>query len=176
MRRARSVTTLIAAAVLVLTVALALLAAGCSGSAGQEAVPADDRAEATDFSVEALDGSGELSLADYAGTPVVLNFWASWCPPCREEMPALAKFAAENPGVAVVGLAVDDAPADSRRFAEGLGIDFPLGIDSDGSVAADYGATGLPVTVVIDAEGRIASTLFGTVTEAELEKLTKQAT
>ena len=105
---------------------------------------------------------------------MVLNFWASWCEPCTREMPALVAFAKDTPGVDVVGLAVNDRPADSRRFAEDVGIPFDLGIDRDGEVARAYGATGLPVTVIVDPEGRVADTFFGEITREQLDSYAEQ--
>jgi cytochrome c biogenesis protein CcmG/thiol:disulfide interchange protein DsbE len=165
-----------ALAVLLLVVA-ALPAAACGGLGGDSAqglTPAAERSEAPAFSAPALDGDGRVSLAAHRGRPVVLNFWASWCKPCRDEMPELVRFADEHPGVDVVGLAVNDAPADSRRFARAVGATFELGIDRDAQTAGDYGVTGLPVTVVIDAEGRVATTVFGPVGPAELRGFAEQ--
>lgn len=151
--------------------ALALLA-GCddAGLDGQAPpTPPEEREQASPFAVPALEGGGQVALADYRGTPVVLNFWASWCGPCEREMPALVDFATQNPEVAVVGLAVTDVPRDSRRFAERFGVPFDLGIDRDGGVATDFGVSGLPVTVIVDREGRVANTVFGEVTQDDLE-------
>jgi cytochrome c biogenesis protein CcmG/thiol:disulfide interchange protein DsbE len=164
MRRAPVVLALVAAA----------LAAGCGGLGGDAAAdltPPGERTVAPAFSVPALDGDGRVTLAAHRGRPVVLNFWASWCGPCREEMPELVRFAGEQPGIDVVGLAVNDRPADSRRFADRAGATFELGIDRDAVTAGEYGVTGLPVTVAIDAEGRVATTIFGPVGEEELDGL-----
>jgi thiol-disulfide isomerase/thioredoxin len=109
-----------------------------------------------------------VALRDHRGRPLLVNFWASWCGPCRAEMPALERFAARSDGLAVVGLAVDDVPSRLRAFAGEAGVTFPLGIAS-GRVARDYRATSLPVTAIIDAEGRLASTWFGEIHCEELE-------
>jgi cytochrome c biogenesis protein CcmG, thiol:disulfide interchange protein DsbE len=157
-------------AALALIVAAAALA-GCAGLGAEEdvsLVPEQDRTTAPAFRVPALDGSGEVSLADHAGRVVVLNFWASWCAPCRNEMPALVEFADATPGVDVVGLAVTDRPADSRDFAREFGVDYDLGIDRRGDTIARYGASGLPVTVFVDEEGRVAQTAFGELTREQL--------
>ena len=162
MRRA-----LAALALVVLAVALG----GCAVLGGDDVsvIPPDERTPAPAFRVDSLDGAGEVALADYAGTPVVLNFWASWCEPCQREMPALVEFSKERTGVQVVGLAVTDVPSASRAFAREVGADFPLGIDRRGDTIATFGATGLPATVFIDREGRVAGTAFGELTRQQFD-------
>jgi peroxiredoxin len=158
---------------------LLAVAAGCGGvdvSVAPKAAPIEEREQAAPFTAQALDGDGEIALGDFRGTPVFLNFWASWCGPCREEMPDLQAFQERTPEVQVLGLAVNDDPSDSRRFAREVGVDFPLAIDRRGSIANEYSATGLPVTVVIDAEGRIASTWFGLISPEQLDEFAAQLT
>jgi cytochrome c biogenesis protein CcmG/thiol:disulfide interchange protein DsbE len=152
----------------------AALTACMTGGAEVSAADPPDRGDASAFRVPALLSDGDVSLEQFGGMPVVLNFWASWCTPCKKEMPVLQEFAAENPDVAVVGLAVNDTEGDSRRFAQERNIQFPLGVDGDGSVSADYGVTGLPVTVVIDGQGKVASTWFGEITREELDLFAEQ--
>jgi thiol-disulfide isomerase/thioredoxin len=152
--------------------ALVAALAGCAGLGGGDdvsVIPGDERTPAPAFRVAALDGAGEVALADYAGTPVVLNFWASWCEPCQREMPALVEFSKKRTGVQVVGLATTDEPAKSRAFAREMGADFPLGIDRRGDTIAKFGGTGLPTTVFIDREGRVAGTAFGELTPNQLD-------
>ena len=100
--------------------------------------------------------------------------WASWCEPCQRETPALIAFSKAHPGLDVIGVATNDAPSDSRRFARQKGIPYPVGVDQEGSVAARYGATGLPTTVVIDAEGRVADTFYGEISPSQLEGYARQ--
>jgi cytochrome c biogenesis protein CcmG, thiol:disulfide interchange protein DsbE len=159
-----------ALAALVLAALVAALA-GCAVLGGDqvEVIPSDERTPAPAFRVDALNGAGEVALADYAGTPVVLNFWASWCEPCQREMPALVEFSNERTGVQVVGLAVTDEPSASRAFARETGADFPLGVDRRGDTIAKFGATGLPATVFIDSEGRVAATAFGELTRQQFD-------
>jgi thiol-disulfide isomerase/thioredoxin len=152
----------------------ALLAAlgGCAGLGGGDdvsVIPGDERTPAPVFRAPALNGAGEVALADYAGTPVVLNFWASWCEPCQREMPALVELAKERKEVQVVGLATTDEPAKSRAFAREVGADFPLGVDRRGDTIAKFGSTGLPTTVFIDGEGRVAGTAFGELTPQQFD-------
>lgn len=165
-------------AVLLVLLATALVGAGCSeaGLGGDDPEPLDQggRSPAPAVSVPALDGGERITLASHLGRPVVLNFWASWCEPCTREMPALVAFAKQTPGVDVVGLAVNDVPADSRRFAREVGIPFDLGIDRDGAVAREFSVTGLPVTVIVDAEGRVADTFFGEITREQLDSYADQ--
>ena len=166
-----------------LVLALALVAAllmvsGCAGlgqdGAAVALTPQADRPPAPAVAVPALDGGKRVSLAALRGRPVVLNFWASWCEPCTKEMPILVDLARDHPGLDVVGLAVNDRRGDSRRFARQVGADFTLGVDGDGDVAARYGASGLPMTAIIDREGRIAATVFGPVTRDALEGFADQ--
>lgn len=164
----------VAALVLVLAI---LALAGCGDDLTDVAVEpqlAADPQPAAGFDVPRLDGDGRIALSDEPGKPVILNFWASWCGPCRAEMPVIQTFAEETPGVRVVGLAVSDAPADSRAFARETGVTFDLGVDRDGAIANRYSATGLPVTVVIDADGEVASTWFGEITRSELDAFAAQ--
>lgn len=112
---------------------------------------------------------GAFDLAELRGTPVVLNFWASWCGPCRKEIPALAAFQAANPDLAVVGVSYQDDPADALAFAEETGADWPSVID-DGPIGSAYGVPGLPATFFIDAEGRVVGRILGEATEATLQQ------
>jgi cytochrome c biogenesis protein CcmG, thiol:disulfide interchange protein DsbE len=115
-------------------------------------------APAPAFSLSRLDGNGKLSLASLRGKTVVLNFWASWCGPCKREAPALEQLWRQYKGRNVVVLGVDsgDAKSDARRFLDAHGITYPIVSDPDELVAANrYAVPGLPVTYVIDRQGRI---------------------
>lgn len=131
---------------------------------------------APDFEVDLLDGStfrlSEHLAAD--GRPVVLNFWASWCGPCRAEMPDFDRFAQAKPGVLVVGVAVDDAEANARAFAEELGISYTLGIDEDGTIGRHYPYLGLPATWVIGPDGTLRREVIGQVTFEALNEIVAQ--
>lgn len=125
---------------------------------------------APDFDVPALDGDGRVRLSDFRGTPVVLNFWASWCNPCREEFPVLRRAANKyGDRIAVVGVTYKDIPSDSRAFARKEHADWPLGEDERGTVGTKgYGVRALPQTFFIDADGRIVDRVFGITTDAAL--------
>jgi peroxiredoxin len=131
------------------------------------------RPEAPSFTATTLTGS-RLSLSSYRGQVVVLNFWGSWCVPCREEAPALAVAAQQySPaGVAFVGVDVRDTTASAQAFARSFGMTYPSVSDSSSQITLDFTAVvpiaGTPTTLVIDRTGHIAGAVFGTATYAEL--------
>ena len=128
---------------------------------------------APDFSIELFDGT-RFTLSDHLrddGRPVVLNLWASWCAPCRAEMPALDAAAAANPGVLFIGIAVEDDPTAAEDFAEEIGVSYLLGVDEADRVSRRYPSPGLPATYFISSEGTLSQTVYGQVTEVQLETL-----
>ncbi len=131
---------------------------------------------APDFEVPLFDGS-EFSLSAHLGDdgrPVVLNLWASWCVPCRREMPALDDFAAEHPEVLMLGVAVEDTRANAEAFAEEVNVSYPLGIDEEAALAGRYPYFGLPVTWVIDSDGMVVRQLIGEVNIDLLDRIVTQ--
>ena len=124
-----------------------------------------ERPAAPDFTLERLDREGDLQLASLRGKVVVLNAWASWCVPCKEEAPFLEQVWRSNRdrGVVVLGLDAKDFRADARRFAERYGLTFPLVYDGPGDAIDGYGVTGFPETFVIDREGRVVRAFVGAV-------------
>ena len=120
--------------------------------------------QAHDFALADLDGN-PVRLADLRGRPVLVNFWASWCVPCREEAPHLARFDREMKERArLVGVDFQDAKDDALAFVREFGWRFPNVRDPQGELASRYGLAGLPTTYVIDADGRIAKALSGAQT------------
>jgi peroxiredoxin len=126
--------------------------------------PLDVGERAPDFTLPALT-RGSLSLHDFGRQVVVLNFWATWCPPCVEETPGLEKFAEQMrlQGVAVVGVSVDQDVEALQTFAAQQHLSFPIGRDPDQSVANRYGTFLFPETYIIDQDGRVAEKLIGAV-------------
>jgi len=124
-----------------------------------------DRPPAPDFALERLDENGELQLSSLRGKAVVVNFWASWCQPCKEEAPFLEGIWRDHGsrGLVVVGLDSKDFRADARRFADRFGLTFPLVYDGPGDLTSSYGVTGFPETFVIDREGRVVEAFAGAV-------------
>jgi peroxiredoxin len=126
--------------------------------------PVDIGERAPDFTLPALT-QGSLSLHDFGRQVVVLNFWATWCPPCVEETPSLEKFAEQMrlQGVAVMGVSVDKDVAALQTFAAEQHLSFPILRDPNQSVANHYGTFIFPETYIIDREGRVAEKLIGAV-------------
>ena len=106
-----------------------------------------------------------MSLADLRGQVVVLNFWASWCAPCRREAPALQSVweTYKDQGVAFVGVTYHDAEGASLAFIEEYGITYPNGVDEMERISRDYGVTAVPETYVIDRAGRLVWSQIGEV-------------
>ena len=112
-----------------------------------------------------LGGDGTRSLASYRGKPVVLNFWASWCTPCRTEAPLLerAQQVLKPSGGTVLGVTYRDASPDSKAFVKKFKVTYPSVRDVDGKLAQDYGTRQLPETFVIDTRGHIVAIRRGPV-------------
>lgn len=129
--------------------------------------------EAPNFSVELLDG-GSFTLDDHLaddGRLLVLNLWASWCLPCREEIPDISDFAESRPDVAVLGVAVEDVLGDSESFANELAPSYPLAFGGKEFREA-YPTVGLPATFIIESDGTVSSIVNGIVDQEALEELT----
>ena len=109
------------------------------------------------FSLERLDRDGTLSLASLRGKGVVLNFWASWCIPCKDEAPLLQKTWVDNQdrGLVVVGIDAQDFRGDARAFVRRFGLTYPIVHDGKGSTLGRYGVTGFPETFFVDRRGRL---------------------
>ena len=124
---------------------------------------------APDFEIELIDGE-IVTLSDYRGEVVLLNFWGTWCPPCRAEMPALQRAWEEykDRGVVFLGAAIYDEKADVEKFAEAFGITYPLGIDLAGDLTVDFKVTQFPTTFLIDREGNEVRRIVNQVNEGFL--------
>lgn len=141
---------------------LALLAlvflAGCNAGRSSEGT----LGMAPPFTLLSLEGQ-ERSLDEFRGKPILLHFWATWCPPCREEMPLFQKLYQElgPSGLVILGVNVGESPPEVREFIEGTGVTFPILLDTKGEVANRYGVRGLPTTFWIDPSGRIVDVTLG---------------
>jgi peroxiredoxin len=106
----------------------------------------------------AIDGSGRVSLADYRGRVVIVNFWGAWCAPCRREAPALTSFAAAHPEVAMIGVDVNEPPSAGLAFSRKAGFTWKSVSDPQAEIADAWHAFGTPTTMVVDRRGRVAFT------------------
>jgi peroxiredoxin len=113
------------------------------------------------FSLTTLSG-GHVSLAQLAGRPVLVNFWASWCHPCRQEFPLLAATLRryQSQGLQIVGISFQDIPSDARAFADQQHAHWLLARDDSGAIAATYGVREIPLVFFVRRDGTIASRVF----------------
>ncbi len=137
---------------------------------------------APDFSVDLLNG-GQITLSGLRGQPVVLNMWATWCPPCRQEMPALEKVFNDfkEQGLILIGmnLTSQDSEKTVAAFVQEFGLSFPIALDRDGTVQKKYKISGYPTTFFIDREGIIRSVVVGgpmsaALIQSKVEELFKE--
>jgi len=132
---------------------------------------------APDFTLKQFDvyGGGSISKADLLGQPVVLNFWSSWCPSCREEAPALEQVWREykDRGVRFLGVSVQDGQSDAMEFIDTFDITFPNAPES-GDITLDFGMLAHPETFFIDREGMIVHKFVGPVKEEQLRGLVEE--
>lgn len=145
---------------------------------GSASIAPDDRGDPLALSGTTLDGE-PLDLADLRGRVVVLNAWASWCGPCRDETPAFVDLArgANEDDVVVVGLNVTDEPTAAQAFVDEFAMPYPSIVDADGSLAASLPGVpprSLPVTVILDRDGRVAARIIGATDPLELVSLTAE--
>lgn len=161
-----------AVAVAALTVLLVVgLANRGVSTAIDDAIERGDRAEAPDFTLPLLIPNAPLSgaegrpvtLSDLRGRPVIVNMWASWCVPCRDEAPLLDSLVARYgpQGVVLLGVNVQDISSDARDFARVYDMRFPSVRDGNDDVKNRWGATGVPETFIVDRDGRVALALRG---------------
>ena len=127
---------------------------------------------APDFAVAGLDGAGRYRLGDFAGQVLLVNFWATWCAPCRMEMPWLARtyLGHRAQGLAILGINMDDGDMPAvRRFAHEMGVTYPLARSDDAVVAAYGGVRFLPQSFLIGRHGEVLERAFGMPSTGELE-------
>jgi len=161
-----SVTVIFVAA----AIAVSLASTGSGASTGKARPPS--LAAAHMFTLPALGKTGQqVSLSQYQGKPVIINFWASWCSPCQQETPLLASWYKQQDGhVVLLGLDENDTTAAAVKFAAAKGVSYPVGFDPSVTVALAYGVDALPQTFFLNAQHRIVDHVAGPITAAELIK------
>jgi cytochrome c biogenesis protein CcmG, thiol:disulfide interchange protein DsbE len=164
--RQHKIATAVGGVFAVVIVAISLISSQSPGSSPQS----DPVAPA--FTLTALGDPGQhVALSQYKGKPLIVNFWASWCPPCQQETPMLARwYKAQHGHVNLVGLDENDSPASAIKFARAKGITYPIGVDPGPALvtASAYGVVALPQTFFLNAQHRIVDRIYGAVTLADL--------
>jgi peroxiredoxin len=120
-----------------------------------------------DFEIARLDG-GKWKLSDHRGRPVVINYWATWCPPCVEETAGLVEVAEKRKDIRLVGISIDDNPDAVKRFVEKHRIPYPVLLPKKGDPVTGR-ITGVPETYILDAEGRLVDAIIGPISARDLE-------
>jgi thiol-disulfide isomerase/thioredoxin len=142
-------------------------------TAGSKATPPRVQPAAKAFTLSVLGHPGQhVSLAGFAGRPLIINFFASWCPPCKRETPLLAKFYAEHGGRdLIIGIDANDAAGAAEKFVQAAGVTYPVGFDPfPAPVTTSYGVYGLPQTFFLNARHRIVKHVVGDVTLTDLNQ------
>ena len=162
---------MVIAAVVVFAAAL-LVAIGLGGPPGPQVIGGHPLVgwAAPDFALRDLDGH-DVRLADFRGRPLLVNFWASWCLPCRAEFPLLQRALREHAGerLAIVGVVFKDSDADAARFMDAQGASWPALGDPGGATAAAYSVFAPPTTFYVDADGIVRAVSFGPPPAGSLE-------
>jgi cytochrome c biogenesis protein CcmG, thiol:disulfide interchange protein DsbE len=165
-------------AVVVVVLVGAVVAAVLLTSGGKNGATARPGEAAPNFTLPNLqDGKGSISLASYKGTPVLVNFWATWCVPCKDEMPLL-EAAHKKWGSKVQFLGIDrqDYKPDALAFAQRTHVTYPLVADPNATLDEAYRLRGMPTSVFIDASGHIVDQVTGPVTQSQLNDELKALT
>jgi cytochrome c biogenesis protein CcmG, thiol:disulfide interchange protein DsbE len=145
-----------------LVAAVLLVATACGGSDGHTSLP--------DVAVRSLDdGEAALDVGALRG-PAVVNLWATWCVPCRKELPAFQQVSKAQPDVRFIGVDIAEEAAAARDYLAGLGVTFDQYLDDRGELTDALGTAVLPVTLVVDRDGRIATEHVGPMTVADLQR------
>jgi len=174
---------LLGAAAALVGVGLAVLVLSSSSAAQQSGLPVlspptrallREGAPALEFTLNTFDGR-PVSLSDLRGKPTLINFWASWCPPCLEETPALIAAYNElkrtNPDIEFIGIGTNDGQDNLRTFAENNRIPYLVVTDPDGKVSDAYGVLGMPTTVFVDSSGIVRRIWNGAIRQEQVVEI-----
>lgn len=136
--------------------------AAAAGAKPQTLTPMTELQPAPDFTLQDMDGK-RYRLSELRGKPVIVNFWATWCPPCREEMPSMQRAweRLEKQGVMMLAINIGESADTVFQFTANYPVEFPLLLDLDSGVLSQWPVRGLPATFVVDTQGRIAYRAIG---------------
>lgn len=143
--------------VLLIILTWVLLVTGCTEPSGARV-----GGPAPDFRLENIDGQS-ISLSGPRGSPVLINFWATWCPPCRDEMPYLQQVYEEwsDKGLVVLAINIGESPSEVKKFLQTHNLSLPVLLDTEENAARKYNITGIPTTFFIDSDGIIQQKIIG---------------
>jgi peroxiredoxin len=137
-----------------------LFAAGC-GSSSSPSAPPSARPQAPEFTLSALSG-GSVSLSQHRGKPVLVDFWATWCPPCRQSIPALKQLYADYTGrIEILGVSLDEDPEAVRDFVREQGLTYPILLGAASDVSDRYAVQGIPALFLLDKDGKVVRRWIG---------------
>jgi peroxiredoxin len=159
---------------MLLILAIVVAVAACTGPGSTVSRGIAEGNRARNFTLEAIDG-GQVSLDDYKGSVVLLNFWATWCPPCEAEIPALeaAYRAHKDEGLVILGIDVEESRAMVQPFVKDLEMTYPVLLDGNGKLVQEYRARGLPMSILLDRDGTIRVRHIGYLSAGQLETYLK---
>lgn len=150
---------------------LAVTVVACAGSGSSVSEGIDEGKQARDFTLKTLHGE-EVSLVDYEGQVVLVNFWATWCPPCAAEIPDLEAVyqARKDEGFVILGVNVQDHPDMAEAFVADFGMTYPVLLDETDQVSNEYRTQSLPMSILVDRDGVIQVRHVGYLSGGQLEQ------
>jgi thiol-disulfide isomerase/thioredoxin len=143
----------------IIVVAVVVVVAAVLVAMSRSSSPSEAASSSSGTAVTAM-APGDFKVADYAGKPLVVNLFGSWCPPCNMEAPDLGTFAKQNPGAQVVGIACEDTEKDATAFMQKYDLTYPMVLDN-GSLVQQFGVNAYPTTIFFDAQGKEVDRLVG---------------
>jgi thiol-disulfide isomerase/thioredoxin len=164
MRGTRTVRLIASLAAIGLVVLGGGLAVACGSSSSGSSSASDQSSSDVQFI-----SAGDFDMAAYAGRPLVVNYFGSWCPPCNLEAPALSSWIRSHPDAQFVGVAVEDTEDGVTGFMDEYDLSYPVVLDPDWSTAAENAVNGVPTTIFYDAEGNEVDRIVGAATEAQMD-------